>query len=138
MSSTPSLPPITLHNADFDQLDQLVATSTNPNIAQVVDYLERELNRATVVSVEEIAADIVTMYATVTYTDNKSAQERTVTLVYPHETDIDAGKISVMTPIGAALIGMQAGQTIEWHSPLGRDQSLTVTRVVHPPFKNHG
>jgi regulator of nucleoside diphosphate kinase len=55
-----------------------------------------------------------------------------VTLVYPHEADLDAGRISVLTPVGAALIGLSVGQSIEWQSPTGGWRSLTVLRVHDP------
>jgi len=55
-----------------------------------------------------------------------------VTLVYPEEADVEAGKISVLTPIGAALIGLSAGQTIEFRIPGGRWRSLTLLKAIQP------
>ena len=69
--------------------------------------------------------------STVRFVDEAHGQERTVTLVYPHEADIEAGKISVLTPIGAALIGLSTGQTIEFQTPAGGWRSLTVTKVFN-------
>ena len=57
------------------------------------------------------------------------AQQRQLQLVYPGEADINAGKVSVLTPIGAALIGLRQGQTIPWSSRDGRDLILTVVEV---------
>ncbi|HBR45490.1 MAG TPA: nucleoside diphosphate kinase regulator, partial [Afipia sp.] len=58
--------------------------------------------------------------------------ERAMPLVYPEAADVDAGRISILTPIGAALIGLSVGQTIEFQTPGGRWRSLTVLRVQQP------
>jgi regulator of nucleoside diphosphate kinase len=65
----------------------------------------------------------------VTFIDDISGQKRTVILVYPDEANVDAGKISILTPIGAALIGLSAGQSIEFQTPSGGWRSLTVIAV---------
>lgn len=72
------------------------------------------------------------MESEVVFRDDISMQERSVTLVYPEAADVDTGKISILTPIGAALIGLSVGQTIEFQTPGGRWRSLTVMRVVNP------
>jgi regulator of nucleoside diphosphate kinase len=59
-------------------------------------------------------------------------------LVYPHEADVTAGKISVLTPIGAALIGLSVSQSIEWETNLGDRRSLTVLRVSPPAPGENG
>jgi regulator of nucleoside diphosphate kinase len=69
------------------------------------------------------------MGSQVEFRDDTTGQVRSVTLVYPHEADLAAGKISVLTPIGAALIGLSASQSIEWQAPSGGWRSLTVLKV---------
>jgi regulator of nucleoside diphosphate kinase len=71
------------------------------------------------------------------FRDDATGQVRRVTLVYPQEADLEAGKISVLTPIGAALIGLSAGQSIEWHTLRGERRSLTVLRV-NPGQRSRG
>lgn len=69
------------------------------------------------------------MGSTVTFRDDTTAQDRTVMLVYPDEADVAQGRISILTPVGAALIGLSVGQSIEWQTPGGGWRSLTVLRV---------
>ena len=69
------------------------------------------------------------MNALVTFRDESTGQVRTVTLVYPHEADLAAGKVSVLTPIGAALIGVGEGCSIRWHTRTGETKTLTVMEV---------
>lgn len=133
LNDNASLPPITLSAEDVMELDALLMATPNgksKNSDYIAEYLQRELNRANVVSEEELPDNIVRMHSTVTYTANGT--ERRLTLVYPKEADIDAGKISVITPIGAALIGMAVGNSITYSTPNGTEQTLTVVAVDSP------
>mgnify|MGYP000927950544 FL=1 len=123
------LPPIKLRQQDSDRLGQLAeaAAETSP----VAEFLAREIDRATVVPDSELAG-IVCMESEVVFRDDATGQQKRVTLVYPNAADIDAGRISVLTPIGAALIGLAAGQTIEFGTPTGGVKSLTVLEVSGP------
>jgi regulator of nucleoside diphosphate kinase len=71
------------------------------------------------------------MGSSVTYVTN-AGQEQTVTLVYPADADIEAGRVSVMTPIGTALIGLKAGQSITWRDRSDKRHKLTVVSVLAP------
>jgi regulator of nucleoside diphosphate kinase len=97
--------------------------------AQIGEYLSDELSRAFIVPDDSCAANVVRMGSAVTYRDHATARIRKVTLVYPHEADANQQRISVLTPIGAALIGLSIAQTIEWPSPDGDMRSLTVLDV---------
>lgn len=94
----------------------------------VGEYLAEELIRAQVVPDEDCSFDVVRMGSSVTYRD-AGGKTRTVTVVYPSDADIEAQRISVLTPVGAALIGLRAGQTIQWLLPEGGESSLTVLSV---------
>ena len=83
------------------------------------------LDRAVVLESDELPRGVVKMGSTVTYCDD-CGNTRTVTLVYPADADIDDMRISVLTPIGAALIGMQIEESIEWSDRSGRRRVLTV------------
>ena len=107
------LPPITMSGIDFDRLDRLV-TALADRQPDAAAFLSREISRATIVPSTIVPAGLVTMGAKVEYRDETTGQTRTITLVYPHEADVDAGKVSVLTPVGAALIGLSEGQSIEW------------------------
>ncbi|CAO3408638.1 Regulator of nucleoside diphosphate kinase [Azospirillum largimobile] len=124
-------PPIILTAVDHDRLSGL-AEAIADTLPDVYDYLAAELDRAVVVGPDEIAPSIVTMNARVTFRDEVAGQERTVTLVYPQQADLAAGRISVLTPIGAALIGVAEKQSITWYTRQGEAKTLTVLAVEHP------
>lgn len=124
--SRKELPPITLTRSDCDRLDRLASAAA---ASPTADFLAREVARATVVPSEAPPRDVVAMGSTVTFRDDTTGQDRTVTLVYPDEADMTEGRVSVLTPVGAALIGLPAGQSIEWQTPGGGWRSLTVLRV---------
>ncbi|NMF87735.1 nucleoside diphosphate kinase regulator [Aromatoleum petrolei] len=91
--------------------------------------LRAELERAIVIPVESIRTDVVTMNAHVHYRDEKTGLDREVTIVFPEEADIQQGKVSILAPVGAALIGLSAGQAIDWEFPDGTERRLTVIAV---------
>jgi regulator of nucleoside diphosphate kinase len=124
MARATNLPPIVVTTVDFDRLRGLAQAAT-----PAADLLAREIERARLIEPEAAGDKLVTMNARVRYRDDVTGQERTVTLVYPGEADIEAGRLSVLTPVGAALIGLSVGQSIEWESPSGGLRSLTVLRV---------
>lgn len=122
------LPPITLNGLDFERLERLAeaAADTFPRTA---DFLAREVARATVMPSGFALRGVVTMGAQVEFRDDTTDQTRTVTLVYPDEADLADGKLSILSPVGAALIGLSVGHSIEWQTPAGGWRSLTVLRV---------
>ena len=90
------------------------------------EFLAREIDRAQVIEETERRPGLVTMGSQVTFRDDVTGQERTVTLVFPDDADVAQNKISVLTPIGAALIGLSINQSIEWQTADGGWRSLTV------------
>ncbi len=125
------LPPITIRQADSQRLAQLAeaAAETAPATAE---YLADEIERATVVPDTAPLAGIVGMESEVIFRDDATGLKKRVTLVYPKSADIEAGRVSVLTPIGAALIGLSAGQAISFATPSGELKSLTVLEVRQP------
>lgn len=97
-----------------------------------VEKLDEELDRATVVTSKEIPPDVVTMNSEVVLVDLDTGDEMTLTLVFPHEANVDQGKVSVLAPLGTAVIGYQAGDVIEWPVPAGT-RRLRVERVLYQP-----
>jgi regulator of nucleoside diphosphate kinase len=120
------LPDIVIRATDEERLAALAATmlGSKPELAE---ELLGELARSRLADGEALPADTVQMGTTLTY--EADGRQRRVTLVYPQDADIDAGRISVLTPIGTALIGLAEGQSIEWTSRDGRRQRLTVVAV---------
>lgn len=124
-----SRPPIHMIDTEADAL-ALLAERPGSRPADVADMLLAEIERATVHAAGELPAGVVSMNATVDFVDAATGATRTVQLVYPHEADIDAGRVSILTPVGAALIGLRAGQSIAWPDRDGHVRTLTVTRVA--------
>lgn len=120
-------PKIIVGEIDHERLTGL-ATTAIERIPEVAEELLAEMDRAKVVAPAKLPADVVRMGSFVTF-DSDSAQHRRVQLVYPGEADIEQGRISVLTPIGAALIGLAAGQSIAWTARDGKKHVLTVTAV---------
>ncbi|HEX2163901.1 MAG TPA: nucleoside diphosphate kinase regulator [Thermoanaerobaculia bacterium] len=91
-----------------------------------------ELNRAQVVAPEEVPPDVVTMNSKVRLVDLDQGTTHEYTLVYPQDADFSAGRISIVAPIGAALLGYRMGDVIEWEVPAGR-RRLRVEEVLFQP-----
>jgi regulator of nucleoside diphosphate kinase len=121
-------PQITLTSQDHERLS-LLARNAMPEVASV---LVEELDRAQVLAAEQHPAHTVCMGCQVEFRDDMTGKVQTVTLVYPDEADISLGKISVLTPIGTALIGLHAGQCITWETRMGDVKRLTVLAVREP------
>lgn len=95
--------------------------------------LSEELERAIVVPSDRIPMDVVTMNSRLIYSDENTGTTREVELVYPGEADPVAGRISVLAPVGCALLGLRAGQSIDWNLPNGKVHRLRVERVLSQP-----
>ena len=116
-------PPLVVLFGDYTQLREL---------AQDHD-LSDELDRAIVVPSERMPRDVVTMHSRCVYIDENVGVQREIELVYPDEADPAEGKVSVLAPIGSALLGLAAGQSIDWKHPGGRVHRLRLVRVLHQP-----
>jgi regulator of nucleoside diphosphate kinase len=97
-----------------------------------LDSLEEELERAEVVQQKDIPADVITMRSTVRLKDLDTGEEMTYQLTFPTEANFDEGKISVLAPIGTAMIGYRRGDVIEWEVPSGV-RRLRVEEVLYQP-----
>jgi regulator of nucleoside diphosphate kinase len=94
--------------------------------------LRAEIERAAIVEPGDVPADVVTMRSLVRILDLSSGERHEYSLVYPHEADITAGRISVLAPIGTALLGYRAGDTVEWRVPSGT-RTLKIEAVLYQP-----
>src|SRR3954462_12071996 len=97
-----------------------------------VDHLEAELDRAEVVLPVDVPLDVVTMNSEVAVRDMDSNEEMTFALVFPSDADINRQKISILAPIGTAVLGYRVGDTIHWKAP-GRTRHLRIERVLFQP-----
>jgi regulator of nucleoside diphosphate kinase len=128
MQRSNDLPAITLGAGDFSRLDQL-ASAAEYKMPDVAAFLGQELERARVVPPREVGADVVTMGSRVVFKDD-AGETHDVILVYPEEADMEKGQISVLTPVGAALIGLKVGQSIQWRTRSGEERTLHVLKVT--------
>jgi regulator of nucleoside diphosphate kinase len=131
--SNDSLPDIKMTRRDFARIDQLTATYTSPQASRTLDYLVRELSRAVVIDPGQLEPNVVTMLSQVMYRDEATGQQRVVTLVYPQSVPSDDSALSVMTPLGAALIGLSEGHSIEYERAHGEKRRITVVKVLSQP-----
>ena len=128
-------PGITVTERDYDRIDALLhkAGSSVPGL----DELRRELERATIVEADAIGDDVVTMNSTVTFENIDTGKEFVLNLVYPQDIDGSAGKVSILAPVGSALLGLSVGQSIEWQAPGGKILPLRVLAVGNQPEARH-
>jgi regulator of nucleoside diphosphate kinase len=122
-------PPILLDAAYSERLEQLAATAMRGLGADLGDRLMREVARATVLPSGEMPPDVVNIGSTVSYRDETTGRTQTVTVVLPPDADIARQRVSVLTPIGAALIGLSTGASIGWETRDGSERRLTVLEV---------
>ncbi|MGH8541118.1 MAG: nucleoside diphosphate kinase regulator [Stenotrophobium sp.] len=125
-------PVITLSSRDFDRLDQLLSAIKGPQQPNVT-ALQAELARAKVVEPEQIPAGVVTMNSRARLLDESTGKIHELTLVYPKDADGAAGKVSILAPVGSALLGLAVGQPIDWPMPGGKLSRLKVLEVVFQP-----
>jgi len=93
--------------------------------------LRAELERAIVVPVEALPSGVVAMYSQVRYRDEHAGETRQIQIVLPEDANVEHGKVSVLAPVGAALLGLEAGQAIDWTFPAGEIRRLRVEAVLH-------
>ncbi|MGG6896656.1 MULTISPECIES: nucleoside diphosphate kinase regulator [Rhizobium] len=129
-------PSIAICRTDRDRLTKL-AEAISDRSPIIAEELLVELDRADVVSDEAMPRGIVRMGSTVEY-HSDDGQERRVSLVYPGEADISLGRVSILTPIGTALIGLSAGQSISWTARDEHRHRLTVISVGDPDLAAMG
>ena len=130
---TSGLPPsLIVSSRDLARLEALLDSpvlSRHPAALALMD----ELNRAEILPPEQIPADVVTMHSRVECEDVASGEDHVLTLVYPNEADFERGRVSVLAPVGSALLGLSVGQTIDWQAPGGRSLKLRVKSVRYQP-----
>lgn len=97
------------------------------------EALEAELSRAQVVGHDEIAAGVVTMNSRVHCREESSGKDYHLTLVYPQDAGKAEGTVSILAPVGSALLGLSVGQQIDWPGPAGKPLKLTLLAVEYQP-----
>ena len=125
-------PQITLSSLDVDRIEALLAAipaSVFPGKAE----LQAELDRADVVTPEEIPANVVTMNSTVQFTIVETGKDFSLTLVYPRDMDGSTDKVSIFAPVGCALLGLSVGDELAWPGPGGKVMTVRVKALSYQP-----
>jgi regulator of nucleoside diphosphate kinase len=126
---------IYITEVDLARLRKLIEAASDSGVDSNTPYmnkLEDELDRANIVDPKEIAMDAITMRSKVRLKDLESRKEMIYSLVFPNEADVDEGRISVLAPVGTAMIGYRVGDIIEWEVPSGL-RRLKVEEVLYQP-----
>ena len=125
-----SAPPIILTQLDLQRLERLL--DSLDDYGPAAEALEQELSRAQVVARSEMPAGVVTMNSRVHCRDDGSGKDYHLTLVYPQDAGRE-GTVSVLAPVGTALLGMSVGQHIDWPAPTGKLIRLTLLAIEYQP-----
>lgn len=124
-------PAITVSRLDLDRIEALLERQP-PAQVEALAALRGELERATVVEPRDMPKNVVSMNSTVTFKDEASGEQSTLTLVYPAAAG-KPGTVSILAPVGSALLGLSKGRHIDWPTPDGRTRRLTVLSVDYQP-----
>ena len=131
MKTDSTLPPLLLSRLDSERIDALLEQPVARGID--TEALQAELARAEIVEPDQMPGDVITMNSTARFRDEDSGDERELTLVYPKDADGSPGKVSILAPVGSALLGLRIGATIEWPVPGGRTIRLRVLSIQYQP-----
>lgn len=127
-------PTITVTRLDMQRLEQMLDNLDNYDAA--AEALEAELARANFVGHSKVASNIVTMNSKVRFHEASSAADYQLTLTYPEQGGVE-GNVSILAPIGTALLGLCEGQSIQWQTPKGKKLTITINKVEYQP-EAHG
>lgn len=127
-----TLPGITISSLDADRLEKLLETTQDRDFAGK-ENLEAELLRANIVAPEAMPDNVVSMNSTVRFRVKSSGEVFTKTLVYPKDMDDLGSKISILAPVGSALLGLEQGTSIDWPNPAGGKLSVVIEEIMFQP-----
>ena len=130
---TDMMPEIQITRANRQRLNQILADHAPIRSWRAVEFLVRELTRAAIVDDDITPADVVTMRSRVRFREEGSEATEMVTLAYPGESGLYEDAMSVLTPLGAALLGLSEGQSISYPRPDGRMRTITVVEIRYQP-----
>jgi len=126
---------ITITKSDYQRLKKLTGNPSSPNTPEHIIRLFQELERAKKVESKKVEPDVVTMNTVIEFVDLDTNQTRKLKLVYPEFADIRQGNVSILAPIGTALLGYRKGDTVEWEVPSGKKKFL-IKEILYQPEAN--
>jgi regulator of nucleoside diphosphate kinase len=122
--------PIHLTSQDVDRLERLVASVRK---TENILALEEQLEHAVVVPPREIPNEVATMNSRVRFRDEDTGEEDAATIVYPSDAEPSLGRVSVLAPVGSALLGLTVGDLVDWPVPRGRSRRLRIISIDYQP-----
>ncbi|WP_339670468.1 nucleoside diphosphate kinase regulator [Dasania marina] len=125
-------PKITVSSLDLARLEKMIG-NLQYNPPPSLDDLVNELARADILAPKDIPSNVVTMNSTVKFKVTSSNKEFSLTLVYPQDSDGSPDKISILAPVGSALLGLSEGEQIEWPKPGGGQLQVEIIEVIYQP-----
>ena len=125
-------PDITVSTVDLDRLEGLLG-DLRAGAPEIAEGLRSELDRARIVEPQDMPPDVVTMNSIVRFADEETGKEFERTLCYPEEATGGTDKVSILAPLGSALLGLSVGQRIDWPVPGGRMARIRILDVISKP-----
>lgn len=127
-------PSIFLTTKDVEKLRDLIreAYHTEYRGSEYLKKLAAEIEKASVVLPDQIPSDVITLHSTARLLDQETSEEMIYTLVFPEDADVAQGKISILAPIGTAMLGYRVGDTFEWDTPGGK-RILLLQEILYQP-----
>jgi regulator of nucleoside diphosphate kinase len=125
---TEKRPPIAIDATHLARLSALSSLTSGP-MMEVCEYLREELDRAHILPAEKLRPDIVSLGSQVEFRDEQTGKVQEIILVYPFDADISRRRVSVLTPVGAALLGLSINHAISFRTRTGERRKLTVLKV---------
>ena len=126
-------PSIMVTEHDLARLQECVASGYDALADGAVEALYEELGRARVITASDTPPTLVTMNSRVVFENLSTSRKREITLAYPRDADATRGRISVFSPLGAALLGLSLGEEINWKLPNGRSARFRVEEIRYQP-----
>lgn len=123
---------IVISSLDLQRIEDLLEQPAHRD-SNGAALLRDELARANILEPGEMPGDVVTMNSTASVVDETSGETRELSLVYPREADGGASKVSILAPVGSAMLGLRIGQSIDWQVPGGRALRLRIKGISYQP-----
>ncbi|MDC3955784.1 nucleoside diphosphate kinase regulator [Polyangium jinanense] len=129
----PIAPSLVITTQDAERLHRVVELHLEGQRRAAAEALDRELARARLVAPPNVPPDVVTMNSLVLYLDEVTQKRREVVITYPRDARVEDGRVSILSPIGTALLGLSVGQGITWPMPSAGPKRLRVLAVPYQP-----
>lgn len=132
--NVPSAPALVVSRLDCERLEALLEATSTPGPECAA--LEAELSRAQILEPAQMPSDVISMNSTArlcVLDGDQRGDERELTLVYPRDADGRADRVSILAPVGSALLGLRIGDSIDWPVPGGRSVRLEVLSIAYQP-----